>query len=112
MSGMQKIHQVVMLCALVVVACGDGSTGEMRPFADDASSNGPTERPARPATTTTTPPPPPPPPPELPRGGREIFPAFRVVAHYGGATTWKLGILGETAPEEAAARVEAAAAPF
>jgi hypothetical protein len=34
------------------------------------------------------------------------------VAHYGGATTPVLGILGETAPEQAAARVEAAAAPF
>jgi hypothetical protein len=106
---MQRSRQIVMLCALVVVvACGDGSTGEMRPFADEATANGPTERPDRPATTTTAPPP----PLELPRGGREIFPAFRVVAHYGGATTWKLGILGETAPEEAAVRVEAAAAPF
>jgi len=99
-----------MLCALAVLAaCGDGSAGELRPYTDDASVQGATERPGRPETTTTTPPPP---PPELPRGGREIFPAFRVVAHYGGPTTWKLGILGETAPEEAAVRVEAAAAPF
>jgi hypothetical protein len=32
--------------------------------------------------------------PELPRGGRQIFPDFRVVAYYGAARTDALGILG------------------
>lgn len=32
--------------------------------------------------------------PELPRGGRRIFPEFRVVAYYGAARTDALGILG------------------
>jgi len=34
------------------------------------------------------------PPPELPRGGRLIFPDYRVVAFYGAARTDRLGILG------------------
>lgn len=53
------------------------------------------------------------PPPQLPRGGgRELFPERRVIAFYGNSGTATLGVLGETAPEEAAARIEAAAAPF
>jgi transcriptional regulator with XRE-family HTH domain len=39
--------------------------------------------------------------PELPRGGRVIFPNFRVVAYYGAARTTTLGVLGE-GPTEAA----------
>ncbi len=62
------------------------------------------------ATTTTTTAPPK--MLELPRGGTEIFPAFRVVAHYGNAQSASLGILGETAPEEAAARLVPAAEAF
>ena len=38
----------------------------------------------------------------LPRGGRRIFPRYRVVAHYGAAGTEELGILGEGSPKEAA----------
>ncbi len=60
-----------------------------------------------PTTTTTAPP-----PPELPRGGTEIFPAFRVVAQYGNAQSSAMGVLGEVPPDQAAARVQAAADPF
>lgn len=52
------------------------------------------------------------PPPELPGGGREIFPARRVVAYYGNPTTPLLGVLGDAGPTETAAHVLAAAAPF
>lgn len=92
----------------MIAACASGDDG------DDAGSagNDPTGRSpggssAEPSTTTTTAP-----PPELPGGGREIFPARRVVAYYGNATTAVLGVLGETGPDEAAARVRLAAAPF
>jgi len=42
--------------------------------------------------------------PQLPRGGRTIFPDFRVVAFYGAPRTEELGILG-IGPEEAARRL-------
>ena len=51
-------------------------------------------------------------PPELPRGGTSIFPDHTVVMYYGTAGTGALGVLGETSPQEAAERLEEAAAPF
>jgi len=41
-------------------------------------------------------------PPQLPRGGRLILPNQRVVAYYGAPQDPELGVLGETAPEQAA----------
>ena len=67
----------------------------------------PVARAAEPAVTPTEPP-----PQLLPGGGRRIFPAHLVVAHYGTAGTGALGVLGEGTPEQAAARVVKAAAPF
>ncbi|MGI8937185.1 MAG: hypothetical protein ACR2JF_03010 [Iamia sp.] len=112
---MKRLLPTLVALGLVVsilTGCGSGDGG------DDASPSAtgaaPTDAGApstgapstTEATTTTAP------PPELPRGGREIFPAHRVVAYYGNPGTAALGVLGETPPEEAAARVEAAAAPF
>jgi hypothetical protein len=34
-----------------------------------------------------------------------VFPDFRVVAYYGGATTSALGVLGEGTPDQAARRL-------
>jgi hypothetical protein len=51
-------------------------------------------------------------PAQLPRGGRQIFPKFLVVAHYGTAGTGALGVLGEGTPEQAGPRLLRAAAPF
>jgi hypothetical protein len=48
----------------------------------------------------------PPPPPELPRGGRSIFPRFRVVAYYGAPQDPQLGELGIGTPAEAARKLE------
>jgi hypothetical protein len=48
----------------------------------------------------------PPPPPELPRGGRTIFPRYRVVAYYGAPQDPQLGELGIGSPAEAAAKLE------
>lgn len=62
-----------------------------------------------PQTTSTSPPAP---LSELPRGGTRLFPDFRVVAHYGNAESNAMGILGETPPSEAAARLEAVASEW
>jgi hypothetical protein len=48
----------------------------------------------------------PPAPPELPRGGRSIFPEFRVVAFYGAPQSAELGELGIGTPASAARRLE------
>ncbi|HWI05913.1 MAG TPA: hypothetical protein VNT54_00170 [Solirubrobacteraceae bacterium] len=45
-------------------------------------------------------------PAELPRGGRRIFPDFRVVAFYGAPQSEKLGALGIGSPAAAARRLE------
>lgn len=56
--------------------------------------------------TSPTASPTPTPPPQLPRGGRTLFPAYRVVAHYGGSGGPSLGVLGRGAPDQAAAAIE------
>ena len=48
----------------------------------------------------------PPPPPELPRGGRSIFPEYRVVAYYGAPQDDELGALGIGTPASAARKLE------
>lgn len=93
---------VVALVLSSLTACGDGA-GRDGAATDAAPSSAPS---TTEATTTTAP------PPELPRGGRTLFPDHRVVAYYGNAESTALGVLGEVPPEEAAARVEQAAAPF
>jgi len=51
----------------------------------------------------------PPPPPQLPRGGRVIFPHYRVVAFDGAPQDPGLGALGIGTPDQAAARLLAEA---
>lgn len=107
--GQVRRPLVLLVTALLVAslaACsgGDGDGGgDAAPGTGGATSAPPTTE----ATTTTAPP-----PPELPRGGRTLFPDHRVVAYYGNAESSALGVLGEVPPEEAAARVDQAAAPF
>src|SRR4051812_27168178 len=45
-------------------------------------------------------------PPQLPRGGRTIFPRYRVVAYYGAPQDAQLGELGIGTPAQAAAKLE------
>lgn len=52
------------------------------------------------------------PPPELPLGGREIFPRYRVVAYYGSVGGGALGVLGEKPPDQIVPQLRKAAAPF
>jgi hypothetical protein len=51
-------------------------------------------------------------PPELPRGGRAIFPDYRVVAFYGAPQDDELGELGIGTPDSAARRLEKQARPY
>ena len=62
--------------------------------------------PVDPSTTTAAP------LAELPRGGRQILPTYRVVAFYGAAGTPTLGVLGRGTPDQAAAAVEHLAAAY
>ena len=52
------------------------------------------------------------PPPELPRGGRRIFPRYRLVGFYGAPQDRELGALGIGSPSKMAARLRKAAHPF
>lgn len=49
---------------------------------------------------------------ELPRGGRRLFPDFRVVAFYGAPQSRELGALGIGSPDSAAARLRAQARAY
>jgi hypothetical protein len=51
-------------------------------------------------------------PPELPRGGRRIFPDFRVVGFYGAPQDDELGILGIGSPRDMARKLERQARPY
>ena len=54
----------------------------------------------------------PPGPPQLPRGGRRIFPRYRVVGFYGAPQDEELGILGVGTPTRAARRLRRQAAHY
>ncbi len=64
------------------------------------------------AEQTATPTPTPEPPPELPRGGRRLFPDYRVVAYYGHPGAAELGILGIGRPSQAVAKLKRQAKPY
>jgi len=94
----RRLVALAALAALValtyVVACGTGG-GAPRAEGDGSAA------PARPA-----------PPPQLPRGGREILPRYRVVAYYGAPQDPELGTLGIGTPDAAVARLRRQAAPY
>ncbi|MBA2365094.1 MAG: hypothetical protein H0V77_01435 [Actinobacteria bacterium] len=50
--------------------------------------------------------------PELPRGGRTLFPDYRVVAYYGTPSTDVLGVLGEQGPKKTSARLLEQSSPY
>src|SRR4051794_35313093 len=52
------------------------------------------------------------PPPELPRGGRRIFPRYRIVGFYGAPNDRALGALGIGSPVKMAARLRKQARPY
>jgi hypothetical protein len=81
--------------ALVVVAvvalAGDGGVRESQAARDPAA---------------------PPAPAQLPRGGREILPRYRVVAYYGAPEDPELGTLGIGTPDQAVRRLVRQARPY
>lgn len=51
-------------------------------------------------------------PPQLPRGGREILPNYRIVAYDGAPQTPVLGPLGDGTPDQAAMKLETQSLPY
>jgi hypothetical protein len=80
----------VAAVAGVAIGAGDGSRG-------DTGAPGATQRADSKAAAAE--------PLELPRGGRRIFPDFRVVAFYGAPQSHDLGALGIGSPDQAARRL-------
>jgi hypothetical protein len=90
---------VAAAAALVgaAVGAGDGSRGDStEPAAKTAAGK---QAPA-------------PKPTELPLGGRQIFPRFRVVAFYGAPQSHDLGALGIGSPDQAVRRLAKQAKPY
>lgn len=52
------------------------------------------------------------PPPELPRGGRRLFPHYRIVAYYGAPQNVELGALGIGTPAQAGKKLLAQMKPY
>ena len=73
------------------------------PAAAPGPGGGPATTPAAVTTTTL------PPPPELPRGGRQLFPRYRVVGFYG---MQNLDVLGAGPPDAVAQRLLKVARPY
>jgi hypothetical protein len=88
------------LAALVGVVAGGAGGGAAKPSTEP-------ERPAPAAAAT-----PRRDPRLLPRGGRAILPAFRVVAYYGAPQDEQLGALGIGTPSQAVKRLLHQAAPY
>lgn len=102
---------LVAVTALALTACSSGGPDDatVTPTVSGSSSAPVVTSSAAstpPATVATTSAAPAPPPPQLPRGGRQIFPANRVVAYYGGPDGPGLGVLGAADPDDIAASIE------
>jgi hypothetical protein len=101
-----------VVAATLLVLAGTATAGGLAldrdPGPDPVPAGGaaPTALPAttQPVTTTTAPP-----PPELPRGGRQLFPRYRVVGFYG---MQNLDVLGAGPPDVVARRLLRVAGPY
>jgi hypothetical protein len=90
LAALAALAGVVLV--VVVVACGSGGSGQQT-----AGSAGAAKKAA---------------PAELPRGGREILPRYRVVAYYGAPQDPELGTLGIGTPDAAVRRLNRQARPY
>jgi hypothetical protein len=90
---------VVAVIVLVASSLGGGGGGGGSRAGSGAGSD--PDQPAKPK-----------PPPELPRGGRRIFPRYRVVGFYGAPQDDALGALGIGSPAKMAARLRKQARPY
>jgi hypothetical protein len=102
-----------VLAATGLVLAGSATAGGLAldrdpgPDADPVPGAGPAAPPATttlPVPTTTVPP-----PPQLPRGGRQLFPRYRVVGFYG---MQNLDVLGAGPPDVVAQRLLEVARPY
>jgi len=90
------------LVAVIVVGAGAFSGGDDGDGgAERAGAGADPDAPAKPK-----------PPPELPRGGRRIFPRYRIVGFYGAPQDDALGALGIGSPAKMAARLRKQARPY
>jgi hypothetical protein len=94
----------VAVLELGLLRPGPGPAPARPPGAAPAATPGGEPAPTLAATTTTLPP-----PPELPRGGRQLFPRYRVVGFYG---MQNLDVLGAGPPDVVAQRLLKVARPY
>jgi hypothetical protein len=85
LGALAALAALVALVVLAVAAIGGGSSRAERDGAAARSA--------------------PPPPPQLPRGGRQVLPRYRVVAYYGAPQDPELGTLGIGTPDQAVRRL-------
>jgi hypothetical protein len=97
---------LLTLLAALLSACSSGGSGAGR-----VTSKGQPSAASNQKTTVATASPAPP-APQLPRGGRTIFPDYRVVAYYGSGEFPGLGVLGKTSPDQAAKAIIKQAAAY
>jgi hypothetical protein len=98
---------VALLVRAGTVTAGGGAVArDPGPDPDPAPGAAPAARPATTVAVTTTTAPP---PPELPRGGRQLFPRYRVVGFYG---MQNLDVLGAGPPDVVAQRLLEVARPY
>src|SRR5215475_7403132 len=108
---------VALLTACSSAAAGRGrAVGAASPDPPSPSFSSPSPSPVttrpRPCPSPTATKPKPRPLSQLPRGGRTIFPRYRVVAYYGAAGIPILGVLGTADPDTIAAEASARAAQY
>jgi hypothetical protein len=96
----------LLVLAGTVTAGGVAVDRDPGPDPDPAPGAAPAARPATTVAVTTTTAPP---PPELPRGGRQLFPRYRVVGFYG---MQNLDVLGAGPPDVVAQRLLKVARPY
>jgi hypothetical protein len=94
LGALAALAAIVAVVVLAVAALGGGGS--------KPSAGGEAARDGRAAA----------PPPQLPRGGREILPRYRVVAYYGAPQDPELGTLGIGTPDQAVRRLERQARPY
>jgi hypothetical protein len=106
MSEPQQVYRRRRAVALGVVAAVAAVSGALV-GAGDGTSEGDAARSPVAARARQAPA-----PPELPRGGRQLFPHFRVVAFYGAPQADELGTLGIGTPRAVARRLARQARPY
>lgn len=106
------VSGLALACAALLAGCSAGhrtaATSDSRPAPVTTTT-------ASPSPTTSSPSPSPSPTPtpaQLPMGGRELFPDYRIVAYYGAPDTPALGVLGDAPPDREWSKLAATARAF